>query len=195
EVLTPAEAACSWLRRARYAPHLLVQPDLEEDFLDIPKSDRVAVVVGDAGPYFTFDRMNAAFRMLMDGAPFLALATNRVFSDADGKLSLDAGAFVRALEYSSGTSALLLGKPSPEFFLAGANSMGCSLSEVVMIGDDAESDISGAISAGIQKSVLVKTGKYRSGDEERYPNAPSFVARDAQDGVGYVLKECRQVRQ
>ena len=189
EVLTPAEAACNWLRREGYAPHLLVHPDLEEDFLDTPTTDRVAVVVGDAGPYFTFDRMNAAFRTLMQGAPFLALAANRVFSDADGELSLDAGAFVRALEYSSGKCALLLGKPSPEFFQAGARSMGCELSDVVMIGDDAESDISGAVSAGIQRCILVKTGKYRDGDEERYPNPPSFVAADAAGAIDVLLKE------
>lgn len=188
EVLTPAEAACNWLRREGYAPHLLIHPDLEEDFLDIPKADRVAVVVGDAGPYFTFERMNAAFRALMQGAPFLALAANRVFSDADGELSLDAGAFVRALEYSSGTSALLLGKPSPEFFEAGARSMDCELSDVVMVGDDAESDISGAVSAGIERCILVKTGKYRAGDEKRYPHAPSFVATDAEAAVDHLLK-------
>ncbi len=36
---------------------------------------------------------------------------------ADG-LRLDAGAFVRALEYAAGRTAVVLGKPDPAFFLA-----------------------------------------------------------------------------
>ncbi|MBT8408497.1 MAG: TIGR01458 family HAD-type hydrolase [Alphaproteobacteria bacterium] len=188
EILTPAEAACDWLRREGYAPHLLIHPDLEEDFMDLPKSDRIAVVVGDAGPCFSYERMNAAFRELERGAPFLALAINRVFKDRDGKLSLDAGAFVKALEYSSGTPALLLGKPSRDFFVAGARSMGCALGDVTMIGDDAESDVSGAIAAGVRAAIHVQTGKYRAGDETQHDHRPSALARDIAAAVDLLVE-------
>ncbi len=187
EVLTPAGAACDWLRRERLAAHLLVHPDLEEDFAGLPKEERAAVVVGDAGQYFTYDRMNTAFRKLLQGAPFLALAANRVFKDADGKLSLDAGAFVQALEFSSGTSPVLLGKPSADFFMAGVRSLGCEPKDVAMIGDDAESDVAGALQAGIGKGILVRTGKYRVGDEERYHPRPSIVLSDVVEAVGRLL--------
>ena len=187
EVLTPAGAACDWLRQEGFAPHLVIHPDLEEDFAGLPQADKVAVVVGDAGPYFTYDRMNAAFRELSRGAPFLALASNRVFKDADGELSLDAGAFVRALEFSSGTAPMLLGKPSPAFFLAGVQSLGCDPKEVAMIGDDAESDVAGAIKAGIGKGILVRTGKYRPGDEERFRSKPSAVVSNIEKAVEHVL--------
>lgn len=187
DVLTPAEAACAWLRREGYAPHLLVHPDLEEDFAGLPARDRVAVIVGDAGSFFTYERMNAAFRALSRGAPFLALAANRVFRDADGDLSLDAGAFVRALEYSSGTTAHLMGKPAPAFFLAGADSMGLDPADVTMIGDDAESDIAGALAAGVGRALLVRTGKYRAGDETLYHPAPTRVVCDVAEAIDLVL--------
>ena len=187
EVLTPAEAACDWLRQKRYAPHLLVHPDLQVDFADLPGADKVAVVVGDAGRYFDYDRLNAAFRELVDGAPFLALAENRVFQDSDGVLSLDAGAFVRALEYSSGTTPLLFGKPSPAFFLTGVQNMGCEPVDVAMIGDDAESDVAGAIAAGIGQGILVQTGKYRNGDEARYSPSPSAVVADIGRAIDLLL--------
>lgn len=187
EILTPAEAACDWLKAKGYAPHLLVHPNLEEDFADVPDSDKLAVVVGDAGRYFTYDCMNAAFRRLAEGAPFLALAANRVFRDANGELSLDVGAFVRALEFSSGTAPMLFGKPSPDFFLAGVSSMECDPQDVAMIGDDAESDVAGALNAGIGKGVLVRTGKYRSGDEQRYHPVPSSVASDVKEAVERLL--------
>ena len=187
EILTPAEAACAWLRQEGFAPHLLVHPDLEEDFADVPRSDKIAVVVGDAGRYFTYDRMNAAFRKLARGAPFLALAANRVFRDADGELSLDAGGFVRALEYSSGTEPILLGKPSPGFFMAGARALACNPADVAMIGDDAENDVAGAIAAGLGQGILVRTGKYRNGDEGRYRPSPSAVLSSVKEAIELLL--------
>lgn len=187
DVLTPAEAARGWLARERCRPHLLVHPDLEEDFAGLPDGNRVAVVVGDAGPYFTYDRMNAAFRDLAEGAAFLALAANRVFRDADGALSLDAGAFVRALEYSSGRTALLLGKPAPEFFMAGARQIGLPPEQVVMVGDDAESDVAGALAAGIGRAILVRSGKYRAGDETRFDPHPTDCVADIAAAVDLIL--------
>jgi HAD superfamily hydrolase (TIGR01458 family) len=191
EILTPAKAACDWLNREGFAPHLLVHPDLEEEFTDVPDSGNQAVIVGDAGQYFSYERMNAAFRKLALGAPFLALAANRVFKDSDGELSLDAGAFVHALEFSSGTAPILLGKPSPDFFMAGARSMGCEPREVSMIGDDAESDVAGALQAGIGMAILVRTGKYRSDDETRYQPEPSAVAADVSQAVQLLLGDRR----
>ena len=191
EVITPAEAACVWLREKGYAPHLLIHPALEQDFWDLPSNGPVAVVVGDAGSYFTYDRMNAAYRELSKGAPLLALAYNRVFQDADGTLSLDAGAFVNALEFASGTKAVLLGKPSKDFFAAGAKSMGLSPADVIMIGDDAENDVAGAIAAGLGGGVLVRTGKYRAGDEARFEPLPSFVGANLGAAVQYVLAQPR----
>ena len=38
--------------------------------------------------------------------------------------------------------------------------IGLSPGDLVMIGDDAESDVGGAMSAGLQ-GILVKTGKFR----------------------------------
>ena len=49
-------------------------------------------MVGDAAQGFTYAALNAAFRKLLAGAEFLALARNRSFKDEDGELSLDAGA-------------------------------------------------------------------------------------------------------
>ncbi len=123
------------------------------------------VVVGDAGENFNYIRMNRAFRTLMNGAKLIAAAKNRYFKDSDGELSMDAGGFVKALEYASGAEAIVVGKPSIAFFHEAVESMGLSIDEVVMVGDDIESDIAGSQNAGI-RAVLVKTGKYRPADLE-----------------------------
>ena len=52
-----------------------------------------------------------------------------------------------------------MGKPSAEFFLSAMADMGCE--RAVMIGDDLEADVAGAMAAGLA-GVLVRTGKYRA---------------------------------
>ena len=123
------------------------------------------VVVGDAGENFNYPRLNRAFRTLMGGAKLIAAAKNRYFKDADDELSMDAGGFVTALEYAAGVEATVVGKPSPEFFHQALRSMGLEPEEVIMVGDDIESDIAGAQAAGL-RAVLVRTGKFRPVDLE-----------------------------
>ena len=128
-------------------------------------TDSEFVVVGDAGENFNYIRMNRAFRTLTNGAKLIAAAKNRYFKDSDGELSMDAGGFVKALEYASGAEAIVVGKPSEAFFHEAVESMGLSIDEVIMVGDDIESDIAGAQDAGL-RAILVKTGKYRPADLE-----------------------------
>lgn len=190
-VFTPAEAARTELVSRGLSPHLLIHPDLAEDFSDlaIPEAKGAAVVIGDAGDGFTYQALNAAFRQLIDGAEFFALAKNRTFRDADGGLSLDAGAFVTGLEYASGRTATVLGKPSPAFFAAAAKSMKLPLQDLAMIGDDAESDVSGALNAGAGQALLVRTGKYRPGAEETVAPAPTAVVDDFAAAVDGLLAQ------
>jgi ribonucleotide monophosphatase NagD (HAD superfamily) len=87
----------------------------------------------------------------------VALQHNRYWRRADG-LALDVGAYAAALEYATGREAVTVGKPAREFFLAAMADMG--LQRGIMIGDDVEADVGGAMAAGLP-GVLVRTGKYR----------------------------------
>ncbi len=104
-----------------------------------------------------------------------------------GALSLDAGPFVAALEYATGRQAILFGKPSRAFFEAALESLGCAAHEAVMVGDDVESDVAGAQAASLL-GLLVKTGKYRPGDETRVAPAPSAVVADLSKAVNWILE-------
>jgi HAD superfamily hydrolase (TIGR01458 family) len=103
--------------------------------------------------------MNLAFRLLLDGAILLALEKDRFWMGRDGLL-LSAGPFVAALEYASGKSAEVIGKPSPQFFRLALDSMDAVPGESAMIGDDILTDIGGAMALGM-KGILVRTGKFR----------------------------------
>lgn len=187
DLFTPAMAARLMLARQGWKPHLLVHPRLEEDFAGLPRG-KDAVVIGDAGEGFTYETLNIAYRILDDGAAFLALANNRNFRDADGGLSLDAGPFVAALACASHREPVLLGKPAPDFFRMALVGMGCEPESVAMIGDDAESDIGGAMACGLS-GILVRTGKYEQGAEGTISPSPTFVAENLPAAVDWLLAE------
>ena len=163
EIFTPARAAAGLIGDRSCFP--LVEGSLLEDLEGITLTgDRPDhVLVGDLGEGFTYERLNAAFRYLMDGAELIALQRNRYWRREDG-LALDAGPFVVALQYASGKSATVVGKPEKSFFRLALEDLGLPSHEVAMVGDDAEADVAGAKAAGL-RGIQVRTGKYRSGEE------------------------------
>ena len=190
-IFTPAALVRAYCLERNLSPFLVTHPDLREDFEDLSTGGREAVIVGDAGPFFTYAQMNTAFRKLMHGADFLALATNRAFQDQDGGLSLDAGPFVAALEFASRRKANVYGKPARDFFDAAVAALRLAPHRIAMIGDDVEADVGGAMAAGLA-GILVRTGKYRTGQEAALAIAPSFVADDLSAAVVAVLGDTRQ---
>jgi len=160
-IFTPAAAANVRLHGRSCYP-LVAEPLLEDlGGIELASESPEYVLVGDLGEDFTYERLDAAFRHLMDGAELVALQKNRYW-EKEGRLSLDAGPFVVALEWASGKTALVVGKPEPAFFKAALQDLGLEAQEVAMVGDDAESDVAGARKAGLQ-GIQVRTGKYRPG--------------------------------
>jgi HAD superfamily hydrolase (TIGR01458 family) len=159
-IFTPAAAANVKLRGSSCYP--LVADALFEDLdgLRFGPEDPEYVLVGDLGEGFTYARLDGAFRRLMSGAELVALQKNRYWEREDG-LSLDAGPFVAALEYASGKTATVIGKPEAPFFEAALVDLALQAREVAMVGDDIETDVAGAQRAGL-RGVQVKTGKYRA---------------------------------
>ncbi len=188
ELFTPAQAARAWLTARSLSPHLLVHPNLVEDFAGLGGSAGEAVVIGDAADGFTYAALNAAFRKLLAGAAFVALARNRSFKDEDGELSLDTGAFVTALEYAARREAVVLGKPAPDFFQGALAGTGCDGERAVMVGDDAEADVAGALKAGVGRALLVCTGKYRQGDEAKVEPRPSATVEDLTAAARWIME-------
>lgn len=162
EIISAPQAAVRYLRKhGRPSCYLCINDDLRQDFAEFPETaDRPdVVIVGDIHDRWDYQTLNRLFRMLLDGAELIALHKGRYWHEADG-LYLDIGAFVAGLEYATGTTATVIGKPNEAFFLEAVADMDMSPNEVIMVGDDIESDIGGAQQAGLS-GILVKTGKYR----------------------------------
>jgi len=89
----------------------------------------------------------------------VALQHNRYWRREDG-LVLDVGAYSAALEYATAKEAVVVGKPAAAFFAAALADLNARPARAVMVGDDIEADVGGAIAAGL-RGILVRTGKYR----------------------------------
>jgi HAD superfamily hydrolase (TIGR01458 family) len=175
-VLTAPVATASYIRQnlANKRVWLLTKGDTASDFagIELVSDHADVVVIGGAEELLTYEAMNHAFRMLMDGAVLLATHANLYWRTLDG-LQLDSGAYIRALEAATGKQATILGKPDRAFFEQALRSIGVAPAEAVMVGDDIENDIGGAQQAGI-RGVLVCTGKHNASSpllERIYPDA------------------------
>jgi HAD superfamily hydrolase (TIGR01458 family) len=164
EILTAPAATAAHLRRQHPGARvfLLNTGDLTADLADIDLVDHGpadVVVIGGAGVDFTHQQLNQAFRLILDGAAFVAMHRNMYWRTSGG-LELDTGAYVQALEAATGVEPVVVGKPSPDFFTAGVTELACEPGRVAMIGDDLDNDVLGARRAGL-RGVLVRTGKFR----------------------------------
>jgi phospholysine phosphohistidine inorganic pyrophosphate phosphatase len=181
-LFTPALAAARWLRERGLRRVALYVPEAaHEDFATLERDDiqPEAVVVGDLGEGWTFEALNRAFAHLMRGAALVALQKNRYWLTPAG-LTLDAGPFVAALEYAAAREAVVVGKPSADFFRLAADSLGVSPRTAIMIGDDVEADVAGAQDAGL-RGALVRTGKYRDDELRRSGVRPDAILDSAAD--------------
>jgi HAD superfamily hydrolase (TIGR01458 family) len=170
EVFSAPVAAAGWLRSEGVRRiQLLVSSSTRADFTDFEITDDApdAVLVGDLGSGFTFERLNAAFRSLRSGARLIAIHRNRFWLPDEGP-TLDAGPFVAALEYASRVEATLVGKPAPAFFESASSLLGVPRESLAVVGDDPETDVRGGRAAGLH-TIQVRTGKF---DEARLMELP-----------------------
>lgn len=173
---------------------VLSKGDTASDFEGIELVDSRAdvVVIGGAEELLTYETMNQAFRMLMDGAALLAMHTNLYWRTKEG-LRLDSGPFVRALELASGKEAVVLGKPNRAFFEQALISIGVAAHEAIMVGDDIDNDIRGAQQAGI-RGILVCTGKHNEHSPQLQHIQPEAILPSIADLVNWLTSEDRQKR-
>lgn len=132
-----------------------------------------AVVIGDSPDELTHANLNAAFRLVRNGAELVGMHRNPWWLTPDGP-TLDSGAYVTGLEFAAGVRARIVGKPSPAFFAAGITELRrdpasgpgrLRRDELAMVGDDVRADVRAARRAGL-RGILVLSGKHGPADVE-----------------------------
>lgn len=186
EIFTSLTAANELIVKKNYNPLYLVANEALEDLPKQKPADKVdAVVIGLAPNEFHYEKLNEAFRYLNEGASLIAIHDGRYYKRKDG-LALGPGCFVKGLEYSAGVKAQVVGKPNVSFFHSAL--LDEKPNEVVMVGDDIQSDIGGAILAGML-GILVQTGKYQDSDLTKFSDIkPTVIVPSFVEAVDAIIK-------
>jgi len=171
ELMTPIVAAIEHLQRQRMRRvAVFASPDAAQEFdaFEIVSTQSQtavdAVVIGDLGELWDYQRLNCAFRLLMQEPrpQLIALGMTRYWR-GEGGLLLDVAPFVCALENAAGCKASVMGKPAAAFFETALQRLEISAQRCFMIGDDIAADIGAAQDCGI-RGIQVRSGKFREAD-------------------------------
>lgn len=165
-IVTAASATVAFLQRRHRGRRVLLLAEAgahaeveESGGLDLVGrwQDAEVVCLGGPSETMTYPALQDAFRALMGGAAFVAMQRNRWWPTQAGP-GLDAGCFVRGLEYSSGRRATVIGKPAAGAYRAALRVLGLRPAEAMMVGDDPVADLATAGRIGMA-TCLVRTGK------------------------------------
>ena len=166
QIFCPAVAASAFLREKNASGVFFTTADTRAEF-DGLREDLVRpdyVVLGDLSDDWSYAKLNQVLRYLLNGSRLIALGMSRYWRADDGP-RLDVGPIASAFSYATGTSPIVLGKPSQDFFLLALRDLQVEPAQCTMVGDDIVTDIGGAQAAGL-RTILVRTGKFRPQDLE-----------------------------
>ncbi|ALC39872.1 CG17294 [Drosophila busckii] len=187
EIYSSLSAAVAFVNAEKLNPFYLLTDDARQDFPAEDKSRPLdSVVVGLAPNAFDYEHMNKAFNILLQQKThkLVAVHQGKYYKRADG-LALGPGCFVKGLEYATGCEATVIGKPNPYFFNSALPAT-LTAAECVMIGDDANDDIAGAMNVGMH-GVLVKTGKFLPAALSAMTTPPTVVLDNFAEAVEWIL--------
>jgi HAD superfamily hydrolase (TIGR01450 family) len=141
-----------------------------------------AVIVGNpACRYCTVPRMQSAMRLLRRGAVCIGICADRAYPGLEG-LEIGSGATTHMLSFAAEVEPIFFGKPQKQFFLGLCQRLNVEPSRCVLVGDNLDSDIGGAISVGM-KTILCLTGVTRRSDLDSAPprQRPDWVIQSLLD--------------
>jgi len=170
KILNPVTAINSYLRaksieRVYTAGSILEREQVKarQDF----ENPEIVVLLDFEKDNADYNELQHIFALIQKGIPVIA-ASGSTYYLKSGISFLDTGAFVKLLESAGNISISIFGKPSPAYFEEASRLLGSTGQEIYVIGDDWQTDVSGARSSGMTP-LLIRSGKYKSGDEAQIP--------------------------
>ncbi|MFW9824006.1 MAG: HAD-IIA family hydrolase [Candidatus Thorarchaeota archaeon] len=189
EVFTPIIALKEFLSENPSKKSFLVATrQVEEEFRDFPMVSGSEipefVIISDFHDNWDVNRLNQAFKYVVKGAILLGTQGNKYYLDRSGEPVIDTGSFVQMIAYAANTDPIIFGKPSKEYFFQALKRINLNSDEVIVVGDDPESDIQGAINAGIH-GILVRTGKGKFFESKKSKIKPLMIIDSISSLIDY----------
>jgi glycerol 3-phosphatase-2 len=117
---------------------------------DLASRAEVVVVAGTTN--LVYDDLRQATQAVMRGADLLATSRDPTYPQPDG-LWPGTGSLLAAVEYATGNTAELVGKPEPQLFRTAVDRLGEGATLVV--GDRVGSDLAAAAAAGLDAALVL----------------------------------------
>ncbi|MBA3262807.1 MAG: HAD-IIA family hydrolase [Thermoleophilaceae bacterium] len=124
---------------------------------DLASRAEVVVVAGTTD--LRYDDLRNAIQAVLRGADLLATARDPTYPQPDGPWP-GTGSILAAVEYGSGRTAEIVGKPEPQLFLTALDRLGDGATLVV--GDRIGSDLAAASAAGLDAALVFSDGTDRA---------------------------------
>jgi glycerol-1-phosphatase len=142
---------------------------------DLASRAEVVVVAGTED--LVYDDLRQATLAVRRGADFLATGRDPTYPQPDG-LWPGTGAIVVAVEYASGRTAEVVGKPQPQLLRTALDRLGAG--RTLVVGDRVDTDLAGAAVMQLD-AALVLTGETNRADADGFEPKPV--------GIGETLAE------
>jgi len=188
DVLTSGLAAAQYLRKGSV---YCVGEDAMRQTLAaagfVLTEDQPDYVVVSLDQRFTYDKLRTACRLIRAGASFVATNRNLVLCTDQGVLP-GTGAIVAAVAACAGVEPLVIGKPAPLIFRMAVARMRLAPEQVVVLGDNLDTDIRGGHDAGF-RTALILTGVSRRQDLEHAAVKPTWVVASLEEFNDVIRRE------
>lgn len=127
----------------------------------------------------TYEKLATATLAIKKGAYFIGTNPDKNIPTHRG-LMPGAGSFIAFLETSTQTKAAMIGKPEAIIMEKALGRLGLNKKDVIMVGDNYETDIQSGIRNGID-TLLVLTGFTLPSQVSTLPQSPTFVKNSLDD--------------
>ncbi|MDT2815096.1 TIGR01457 family HAD-type hydrolase [Vagococcus carniphilus] len=144
--------------------------------LDEEKPDYVVVGLDSE---ITYEKLIVATLAIQNGAHFIGTNPDKNIPTHRGLLP-GAGSLIALLETSTQSKAVIIGKPEGIIMDKALEKLNLTKKDVVMVGDNYETDIKAGINNGID-TLLVLTGFTKKEDVSELPVAPTYVVNSLDD--------------
>lgn len=121
----------------------------------------------------SYEKLAIATLAIQNGAKFIGTNPDKNIPTENGLLP-GAGSLIASIQTATGKSPKIIGKPESIMMDLAVKHLGLNKSEVIMVGDNYETDIQAGIKNGID-SLLVLTGFTKKEQVPHLPIQPTFV--------------------
>lgn len=190
QVLTSAIAAANYIkeRQAGYRVYMIgevgLQTALEDVGMVLTDEESDYVVVG-LDRDLTYNKLATAGTLIRNGATFISTNKDAAIPTESGYIPGN-GSITQAVAVSTGIEPIYIGKPETIMVQQALNYLQLSKQEVLMVGDNYDTDITFGIDAGID-TLMVLTGVSTQENLLEVVKQPTYIKEDLFAWLKYII--------